>query len=416
MTTVETGRDDDGAERDPQAPPRAGGGPEGDAGLDASEVLRVLTAVSGVPVSRGNRLELLRNGDEIFPAMLDAIESAERSVDLLTFVYWSGDIAGRFATTLALAARRGVRVRVLLDALGAKSIERAVVERMRSAGCDVRYFRPPDPRHPLKATHRTHRKVLVCDETVGFTGGVGIADEWSGDGRSDGCWRDTHVRLLGPAVAGLRASFLDNWIETDSTIFQPAFDHFPETGAPGDSSVQVIKGSAEPGWNDVSISVRALIELARRTIRITTAYFVPDDDLQMRLIRASERGVDVSLLLPGPHADKRFVQVAGEKRYRELLDRGVQVHSYQPSMLHAKVMTVDRAAAVIGSANFNHRSTHLDEEVNLIVFDGAVAAELDDDFDADLGYSEELDPRRWRRRSLPQRLLEQGIDLARPWM
>jgi cardiolipin synthase len=376
----------------------------------------VLTAVSGVPITPGNRIDLLRNGDEIFPAMLTAMREAERSVDLLTFVYWTGDVGGRFATEISQAARRGVRARILLDALGAKSVDDELVETMRSAGADVRFFRPPDPRHPIQATHRTHRKVMVCDERVGFTGGVGIADEWDGDGRTSGCWRDTHVRLTGPAVAGLRASFLDNWIESDHTLFDASFDHFPELEHAGDSAVQVIKGTSEPGWNDISMTVRALVELAEHDIRITTAYFVPDDDLQTRLIRARRRGVDVRLLLPGPEADKRFVQLAGEARYRELLDAGIDVACYQPSMLHAKVMTVDGSVAVIGSANFNHRSTSLDEEVNLVIFDEDVASALDRDFDDDLRHSEQLDPSRWRRRTVPQRALERVMHLIRPWM
>jgi cardiolipin synthase len=379
------------------------------------ELRRVLTAVSGVPITPGNRVELLRNGEQIFPAMLAAIDSAERSVDLLTFVYWSGEIAREFATTISRAARRGVRVRVLLDALGAKSIDDEVVARMRSGGADVRFFRPPDPRHPLRAGHRTHRKVLVCDETVGFTGGVGIAEEWTGDGRTTGSWRDTHVRLTGPAVAGLRAAFLDNWVELESALFDPSVDEFPEPEHSGPSEVQVIKGTSEHGWNDVSMTVRALVELAEREISITTAYFVPDDDLLARLVRAARRGVDVHVLLPGPHADKRFVQLAGEAQYRTLLDAGVSISCYQPSMLHAKTMTVDESVAVIGSANMNARSTSLDEEVDLVVFDRDVAGELRRDFAADLEVSEDLDPSRWRDRSLPQRGLERVMQLIRPW-
>ncbi len=380
------------------------------------ELCRVLTAVSGVPATSGNCLELLRNGDEIFPAMLGAIEGADRSVDLLTFVYWSGEIALEFATALSLAARRGVRVRVLLDGVGARPIDQALIDRMTSAGADVRFFRPPDPRHPIQAMHRTHRKVMVCDEQVGFTGGVGIADEWLGDGRTKGAWRDTHIRITGPAVAGLRGAFIDNWIEAEPTLFEPAVDLFPELQSDGDSLVQVIRGTAEPGWNPISMNVRSLVELAERRIRITTAYFVPDDDLQMRLIRAAERGVDVGLLLPGPEADKRFVQLAGEARYRPLLDAGVTISCYQPSMLHAKTMTVDGSVAVVGSANCNHRSTSLDEEVNLVVFDDEIAAALDDDFDADLEFSDELEPSRWGRRGAPQRVLERTMHLLRPWM
>jgi cardiolipin synthase len=398
------------------SPEHAATGNDVDDDRETGAIERAVAAVTGVAATTGNSIEILRNGDEIFPAMLEAIDAAERSVDLLTFVYWTGEIAREFADHLASSARRGVRVRVLLDAVGAKPMDDDLIETMESAGVDVERFRPPDPRHPLTATHRTHRKVMICDETVGFTGGVGIADEWLGDGRHEGSWRDTHVRIEGPAVTGLRGAFIDNWIETRRGIFDPDVDLFPALGSPGTSTAHVVKGSSEPGWNDISVTVRTLIDLARHCIRITTAYFVPDDDLADRLVAACERGVEVEILLPGPHADKRFVQLAGEERYRELLDAGAAIHCYQPSMLHAKIMTIDGIVSVIGSANFNHRSTHLDEEVNMVVFDREVTAAFDVDFDADLEHSEELNGERWRRRSVPQRVKEQAMHVLRPWL
>lgn len=377
---------------------------------------RILTSVSGVPTTSGNRVDILRNGEEIFPSMLAAIEAATTSIDFLTFVYWTGAIGSQFADALGRAAGRGVRVRVLLDGVGAKPVDRALVDRMEHHGVDVRWFRPPNPLHPIQANHRTHRKVLVCDERIAFTGGVGIADEWMGDGHTDGRWRDTHVRVAGPAVNGLRAAFLDNWVETEPCLFEPGVDQFPDPGAPGDVNVQVIMGTAEPGWNSISMTVRAIVELATERIRITTAYFVPDDDLTGRLVAAAERGVEVQLLIPGSGADKRFVQLAGEVRYQELLDAGIEIWNYRPSMLHAKVMTIDGAVGIIGSANFNHRSTSLDDEVNLVVFDERFAAELDTDFDVDLTRSEEIDLSRWGRRSVPQRALERAMHQLRPWI
>lgn len=389
----------------------------GDADAErAARLRRMLTSVNGVPVTTGNRIDVLRNGDEIFPAMLEAIDEAERSIDLLTYVYWAGEIGAEFARRIARRARDGVRVRVLLDGVGAKPIDRSTVTQMRNAGADVRFFRSPDPRHPFRATHRTHRKVMVVDERVAFTGGVGIADEWLGDGRTSGAWRDTHVRLRGPAVQGLRSAFLDNWVETEPVLFDPTFDHFPDLQAEGDSVVQIIKGTAEPGWNDISMTVRCLIESAERSMHLTTAYFVPDDDLVTRMVRAAERGVDVHVLLPGPEADKRFVQVAGEAVYHRLLDVGVQISCYEPSMLHAKILTIDGIASLIGSANFNQRSTSLDEEIDIIAFDPVLTRELDRDFDEDLAWSEELDLARWEGRNLAQRLLERGANLLKPWM
>ncbi len=398
------------------ATPGSDGTASGATAARGEQIRRVVTSISGVPTTSGNRLDLLRNGDEIFPAMLEAIDRAERSVDLLTYVYWAGEIGAEFARRITQRARAGVRVRVLLDGVGAKPIDPVLVDRMRSGGADVRFFRSPEIRHPLRSTHRTHRKVMVCDELVGFTGGVGIADEWLGDGRSEGAWRDTHVRITGPAVAGLRAAFLDNWIETEHVLFDPAVDRFPTLDPTGTSEVQVIRGTSQPGWNDVSMTMRSLIELADERIHVTTAYFVPDDDLLQRLCRAAERGVDVRLLLPGPHADKRFVQVAAEACYHELLDAGVEVFCYQPSMLHAKVTTIDGAVSVIGSANWNQRSTSLDEEVNLVVFADDVADRLDDHFRSDLEFSEGIRLGRWRNRRPGRRVLERMMTVARPWI
>jgi cardiolipin synthase A/B len=397
-------------EQRPDAPPPAGT-PE-----RAATVRRVLEGITGVPATERNQLAILRNGEEIFPAMLDAIGTAERTIDMLTFIYWSGDIGRKFADALAGRAREGVRVRVLLDAMGARPMSPELVEEMVDAGCDVRRFRPLRLTHPIEAGHRTHRKVLLCDETVGFTGGVGIADVWDGDGRHPDQWRDTHVRVVGPAVDGLRAAFLDNWNETDFALFDPSYDHWPVVPLDGSSTVQVVKGSSEPGWNDVSTTMRALLELATERVRLTTAYFVPDDDLVDRLKRAATRGVDIAVLVPGPHADKRFVQLAGEACYHDLIEAGVAIHCYQASMLHAKILTIDSTVATLGSANFNNRSTSLDEEVNLVVFDPAVTGELDRHFDEDLAYSREIDLSRWSRRTPIQRGLERAARIIEPWM
>jgi cardiolipin synthase len=394
----------------PDAPP-----PPGTPGR-AATVRRVLEGITGIPATERNHVTILRNGEEIFPAMVEAIEQSERTIDMLTFIYWTGDIGRRFADALAERARAGVRVRVLLDAMGTRPMSTELIDQMASAGCDVRRFRPLRVRHPIEAGHRTHRKVLLCDETIGFTGGVGIADVWDGDGRHEVQWRDTHVRVVGPAVDGLRAAFLDNWNETDFALFDPEFDHWPAVPLDGTSTVQVVKGSSEPGWNDVSTTMRALIELSTDRLRLTTAYFVPDDDLIDRLQRAAERGVDIRVLVPGPHADKRFVQLAGEACYQGLIDAGVSIHCYQPSMLHAKVLTIDGTVATVGSANFNNRSTSLDEEVNLVVFDPEVVAELDRHFDEDLELSREIDLRRWRHRTPIQRGLERAVRVIEPWM
>ena len=205
----------------------------------------------------------------------------------------------------------------------------------------LRWFRPMKKLRIGQINHRTHRKLLVVDEDTAFTGGVGIADEWQGDARNEREWRDTHFRVRGPAVDGLRAAFLDNWIETDPDIFEDGVDRFPDQQQHGSSVVQCIRGASETGWSDAATLFRSLLQLAEQRVRLTTAYFVPDEDLIDRICDAADRGVTIEILLPGPHADKRIVQVVSEASYERLLDCGVHLWSFQPSMLHAKVMTVD---------------------------------------------------------------------------
>lgn len=377
-----------------------------------SRFRRTLEGLVGVPATEGNEVRVLRNGDEIFPAMLEAIRGAERTIDFMTFVYWTGDIAQEFADACAERAAKGVRVRVLLDSMGARLMDRTLCERMSGAGALVEWFRPLT-RAPWKAHHRTHRKVLVVDEEVGFTGGVGIAEEWCGDARNEREWRDTHLQIRGPAVDGLRAAFAEDWAETPHPLYDDR-DVFPVQPQAGTSAVQVVRGSAGPGWGDMATAFRAVIKEAQERLRITTAYFNPDEGFRRSLEEAAARGVDVHVLVPGPHHDKRIVQLAGEADYQPLLDAGVRISCFQPSMLHAKVVTADGAVACVGSANFNGRSLDLDDEVDVVIFDDDVVEVLDHHFDEDLERSEQLSPGQWRRRSFAQRVGERVTGLLRP--
>jgi cardiolipin synthase len=378
-------------------------------------IRRTLEGVLGVPATEGNRIDVLHNGDEIFPAMLAAIAEAEHTVDFLTFVYWTGDIGTVFARALAERARAGVRVRVLLDAYGARTMERDLIGQMADSGVQVRWFRPLHRFHPGEVNHRTHRKVLIVDEAVAFSGGVGIADEWKGDARDESEWRDTHFRFEGPIVDGLRAAFLDNWAETDPVLYEEGVDRFPEQPQPGEAVTQCIRGASETGWSDAATLVRTLLQLAEEHVRITTAYFVPDEELTTRLCDASDRGVEVDVLIPGPHADKRVVQLAAESSYARLLEHGVAVWSYQPTMLHAKIMTVDGRVANVGSANLNRRSLSLDEEINIVALEPNLITRLDDHFEEDLDRSVRIRPGRWSHRSLTQRTVEHLIAPLRPF-
>ena len=370
---------------------------------------RVLEGVVGIPATENNHITVLHNGCEIFPSMLDAIRAAEQTIDFLTFVYWKGAIGTEIADALGERARAGVRVRVLLDAWGSRPIEHRLIDNMVSAGVRLRWFRPLRRFRLGEVNHRTHRKVLVVDESVGFTGGVGISDLWQGNARNELEWRDTHFRVEGPAVDGLRAAFLDNWGESDPTVFEVAYDHFPRQPTPGHSAVQCVRGTSATGGSDLRSVFRTLLQLSQRQLRVTTAYFVPDDDLTKRLCDAASRGVHVQILLPGPFADKRFVQLAAEVEYEKLFESGVELWNFQPTMMHAKTMMVDGLVANVGSANFNARSLKCDEEINMVIFDSTVVKTLNAHFDDDLERSVLIDPRRWKRRSLIQRVKERVV-------
>ncbi|WP_411080116.1 phospholipase D-like domain-containing protein [Streptomyces sp. cmx-18-6] len=391
--------------------PAPGDGPELDAEVCETRSRRLrrrLERLIGIAATEGNALLPLRNGDEIFGAMLEAIRSAEHTVDMMTFVYWRGDIAHEFAEALADRARAGVRVRLMLDGFGCRLIEKAQLDLMDEAGVTIAWFRKPLYLSPLKQNHRCHRKVLIVDEGTAFTGGVGIAEEWCGDARNENEWRDTHVRISGPAVDGLAAAFAQNWAECHDELFDDE-DRFVGVEQKGDAVVQVVRGSASFGWQDMQTLIRVALESAEERIRITTAYFAPDAYFIELLCAAARRGVEVEILLPGPHTDKRVCQLAGQHYYEQLTACGVKIYQYQPTMMHAKTITVDRVAALIGSTNFNRRSLDHDEEVMLAVMDCDFTAALDGHFDEDREKSVLIERGRWKRRSIIQRTREAAV-------
>ncbi|MGZ3103087.1 phospholipase D-like domain-containing protein [Streptomyces sp. H62] len=380
-----------------------------------TRIRRRLERLIGIAATEGNSLTALRNGDEIFTAMLAAIHRAEHTVDMMTFVYWKGDIARRFAEALAERARAGVRVRLLLDGFGSRLIEAEQLRTMERAGVQVAWFRKPLYLSPLKQNHRCHRKVLVVDEETAFTGGVGIAEEWCGDARNSQEWRDTHVEVRGPAVDGIAAAFAQNWAECHDELFDER-DRFVEHRPQGGSIVQVVRGSASFGWQDMQTLIRVMLESAEERVRLATAYFSPDAYFVELLCATARRGVEVEIVLPGPYTDKRVCQLAGQHFYEDLTACGVKIYQYQPTMMHAKVVTVDRVAALIGSTNFNRRSLDHDEEVMLAVLDQEFTATLDRHFDADLEVSELIRADRWKRRSVTQRARELAVQPIRRFL
>ncbi len=369
---------------------------------------RGLESLVGIPATEGNQVDVLRNGDEVFPAMLEAISAAERNIDLSTFQYANGQVVEDVGDALIEKAQAGVRVRMIVDAIGSRWLPHAHVERLREGGVDFEYFRPPSNLRIWEQENRTHRKVLVVDNTVGFAGGVNTSKEWMGNARNPDEWRDTHLRLTGPAVDGLIAAFATDWVDAGRMACE-LDDDFPDQEATGDHVVQVVRGSAEKGWSDIANVFAALLTLAQRKVRITSAYFAPDEHFLSLLGDAARRGVDVEVMVPGTNADQRFVQLAAEAQFERLLDAGVRIWSYQPTMIHAKIVLVDDMVACVGSANFDRRSMKLNHEVEVMVLDRAVVAELDGHYDEDVANSEQIIESRWAHRSRPQRVLEHVV-------
>ncbi len=373
---------------------------------------RQLESLTAAPVRHGNRVDVLRNGDRIFPAMLDAIAAAQTSIAFATYVYWTGSIAPRVANALCERARAGVAVDVLLDAVGAAKMDRSLVQSLRAAGCTVSWFRPPHWYSLHKLDHRTHRKILVVDGAVGFTGGVGIAEEWTGDCQDTQHWRDTHLRIQGPAVRDLLGGFQQNWSEATRTVLTP--DRLPEL-EPFDDGVamHVTRSSATHGSTEAEMLFFAAVAAARKRLNITTAYFAPRDAVVDALAEAVERGVQVRLLVNGPHGDKELVRQTGRRVYRSLLDAGVDVFEYQRTMVHAKIVTVDGVFASTGSINVDNRSFALNDELNASVFDRRITSVFDEHFEDDLADAEQIDARRWKRRPARLRAVEAAGALVR---
>jgi cardiolipin synthase len=358
---------------------------------------RALEQVLGARFLGGNDVRVLKNGVEIFPAMLAAIEAAETSIAFVTFVYWQGEIAERFANALADAARRGVDVMVVLDAVGASDMSDALVALLEDAGADVRWFRPKATWRVWRTSHRTHRKLLIVDHDVGFTGGVGIAEEWTGDARSPDEWRDTHLEIRGPAVRNLWGAFAGNWIEMTADLPARWDDARPCDPIPGsDERVLIVRSTASIGWSETASMFRTLLALAKRRVWAATPYFVPDDKTVEQLCRLAMDGADVRILLPGEHIDQTAVRLASERTMGALLEAGVRIHEYDPTMMHAKVLIVDDDLACVGSANMNQRSLRKDDEVSAVLSSPRLVELLGDHFMADLDRSTERSLQGWR--------------------
>jgi cardiolipin synthase A/B len=372
---------------------------------DDPRFVALMNGLVGSNVLPGNHIQSLSNGDEIFPAMLEAIRSAQHTVNFETFIYWSGRIAKEFAEALAERARAGVEVRVLLDWAGSLPFDEDLERLMTDAGAQVVRFRPLHWYSLDRLNNRTHHKLLIVDGRIGFTGGVGIGDEWLGDARGPHEWRDMHYRLVGPAVAKMQSAFVHNWLEAADHLLQG--EHvFPVAAMDarvGDMLVQFVNsGAGKP--NATHIMILTAMASATRSIQIGTPYFVPDDVAIAQLLDARRRGVEVDVIVPGVSADKEVVRAASRHFWGDLLEAGVRIHEYQNTMFHTKIMTVDGAWATVGSTNFDERSFRLNDEANLSVFDAGFVDQQRRIFAADLESTREVTLEEWRSRPRWQKL------------
>ncbi len=372
--------------------------------IDDPQFLLTMGTLFGPPLVDGNSVEDFQNGDEIFPAMLAAIRGARQSISLESYIYWSGTVGKEFAEALSERARGGVNVHVLLDWVGSGKMDASLLESMRDAGAEVERYRPLRWYNVARTNNRTHRKLLVIDGRIGFTGGVGIADEWLGNARNPKEWRDSHYRLEGPAVAQMQAAFMDNWIETRSEVLDGP-EYFAQIPAVGTAIAQVSLSSKGGGSESVRLMYLLSIAAARRTILLANSYFVPDDLSVDELIAARRRGTRVQIIVPGRHIDTHLVRHASHSRWRPLLEAGVEIFEYEPTMFHCKYMIVDGLWTTVGSTNFDNRSFRLNDEANANIYDRAFAEEQERVFAADLAHSrqvtlERFDARPWREKML----------------
>ncbi len=361
---------------------------------------RTMSHLLGPPLVDGNTVEVLENGRQIFPAMLAAIASAQRSITFENFVLSEGGVCRQFARALAERARAGVRVHFLQDAMGSNCLYGPDMQLLKRAGVEVEIYRY------MKLTRfnqRTHRKILVIDGRIGFTGGVGISDDWDGDADLPERWRDTHYRLEGPVVAQLQQAFMDNWMETRTVVLH-GDDYFPPLQPAGDVTCQVFKSSASDGGENARLMVLLSIAASRQSVRIGNAYFIPDNLTIRTLVEACQRGVDVEIIVPGPLIDERMARLVGRSLWGPLLKAGARIYEYLPALYHCKYMVVDGCWASVGSANLDNRSLRLNAEANLNVHDARFAALHEQLFAKDRAVSREITLAEWRRRPMRERV------------
>ena len=364
-----------------------------------------LEAHAGSPIIGGNAVELLLNGEQIFPSLTDAVRSAQRTITYAQYYYEDGPVARDLAEALAERCRAGVGVNILLDAFGSLYMPREYVTLMSASGCHVAWFRPLSQYVFRRYYKRNHRRIVVVDGRVGFTGGAGVSRKWMGNGRTEGHWRDTDVRVEGPVVEYLQAAFAENWLEATGIVLGGEA-YFPRPiESRGQVYAQVARSSPAGGSAAMYTTLLLALSSARQSVLVTNPYFVLDERMQDAVIRTVGRGVRVAVLVPAA-IDHNVVRQASRAQFGELLQAGVEIYEYGPALLHAKTMVIDGVWATVGSTNLDNLSFAYNDELNLIVYDRGIAQRLAQVFHEDLAVSRRVTYEAWKRRGFGARLLE----------
>jgi cardiolipin synthase len=372
---------------------------------DDHEFPSYVAALLGVHPTGGNSYTVLANGDQIFPSMLAAVNGAQRRISFETYIYNEGTIGKQFTEAFIGAAKRGVLVQLVIDAMGSNKIPKEWRDNLLAAGVKIGEFGAPKWYSLEELNYRTHRKILTIDGRVAFTGGVGLDDQWAGNAQDPQHWRDTMVRFEGPVARLMEGAFQENLVETTGPV-TPIVDPPPQIPAAPLDSAMVLRSSPTGGSNDLKRLYLLSIAAARRTLDICSPYFLTDESSRWALAEARRRGVRVRVLVEGDLTDAKPVKYAGRDAYQLLLDQGVEIYEYQPTMMHVKVTLVDGVWSMVGSANFDNRSLELNDEMNVAVSDRSLAARLTQDFEQDLRSARKLDPASWRQRSFLEKTRE----------
>jgi cardiolipin synthase len=375
---------------------------------DDPQFLRSMGLLLGPPVVSGNCFAMLLNGDRIFPSMLEGIRSARKTITFETFIYWSGEIGEQIAHALADKAREGVAVHVLLDWVGSSKMDKRYLELLRDAGAEVIQYHKPHWTGLGRMNDRTHRKLLVIDGRIGFTGGVGIAPEWTGHAQDEKHWRDTHFRVAGPVVGHMQAVFMDNWVKATGNVLHGP-DYFPHVEPQGDGLAHMFSSSPSGGSDDMQLMYLMAITAATRSIHLASAYFVPDKLTINAIVEAAKRGVKVQIITPGKRIDTHTVREASRACWGDLLKAGVEIFEYQPTMFHCKLLVVDEYLVSVGSTNFDSRSFKLNDEANLNIYDRDFAREQTATFADDIAKSQRITLEAWLHRPLTEKLIEKCV-------